>query len=148
MTDDAKDPIPYERPDADGHPRGKQKGAQQHAEGEQGPVTRKAFLEQLHSGPSGDESPTDEHPHDDDGKQRLFERREQHDVAEQQSEKNRLDRDIREHGHNRENFQVEGGSAAPRVGPSNPINPTEPNAPTPGEAPAARPKRVPGVGGS
>lgn len=93
-----------------------------------------------------DNSNADQHP--TDGEHRLFEGREQHDNAEQNSEKNRLDKDIEEHDHNRENFQVRGGSASARAMPPNPINPGEPDAPTPGKEPAERPQRVPGVGGS
>jgi hypothetical protein len=37
--------------------------------------------------------------HDDVGKDRLFEGREQHDEAEKNSEKNRLARDVERHGH-------------------------------------------------
>ena len=48
--------------------------------------------------------------HDTDGRHRLFEERQQHDEADKNSEKNRLERDIREHGHDREDFQVRGGS--------------------------------------
>ena len=52
----------------------------------------------------------DEEQHDDEGKHRLFEGRQQHDDAEKTSEKTRLSRDIEEHGHDREAFQVEGGT--------------------------------------
>jgi hypothetical protein len=37
--------------------------------------------------------------HDDEGRDRLFEGREQHDEAEKNSEKNRLARDVARHGH-------------------------------------------------
>ena len=37
--------------------------------------------------------------HDDVGKDRLFEGREQHDEADKNSEKNRLARDVERHGH-------------------------------------------------
>ncbi len=37
--------------------------------------------------------------HDDSGKDRLFEGRAQHDDAEKQSERNRLDRDVQKHDH-------------------------------------------------
>jgi hypothetical protein len=67
----------------------------------------------------------------------LFEEREQHDEADKNSEKNRLDRDISEHGHNRDNFQVRGGSASSRAERRDHINPTEPDAPTPGSPSAA-----------
>lgn len=79
-----------------------------------------------------DDSTADRKAHEGDGDHRLFERREQHDDAEQASEKTRLSRDIDQHDHNRENFQVEGGSASARATPRNPINPEHPDAPTPG----------------
>ena len=127
--------------------RGKQQGAQRHPEGGHGEKTRAHLTEQLESGPSGTAKAPDR-AHDTDGKHRLFEQREQHDEADENSEKNRLERDIREHGHNRENFQVRGGSASSRAMPRNPINPSEPDAPTPGEPQPPPPGRVPGVGGS
>jgi len=147
MADERQDPIPFTPPKGKGVEQGKQKGAQRHAEGMHGPKTRAHLLEQLESGPSG-ATETPDHSHDGEGKHRLFEGREQHDEADRNSDKNRLDRDIREHGHNRENFQVEGGSASSRAMPRNPINPGEPDAPTPGEPQADPPQRVPGVGGS
>jgi len=69
------------------------------------------------------------------------------DAVDKNSEKNRLDRDIREHGHVRDNFQVEGGSASSRAERRDHINPTEPDAPTPGGK-MPPPTRVLGVGGS
>jgi hypothetical protein len=89
-------------------------------------TTRAKFLEQLQSGPSRTAADMS-HPHDSPGRQRLFEEREQHDEADKNSEKNRLDRDIAEHGHNRDNFQVRGGSASSRVARRDHINPTEPD---------------------
>ena len=147
MSDDRQDPVPFDPPRQKGGKHGRQKGAQQHAEGMQGPTTRAAFLEQLQSGPSGTVADTD-HPHDSPGKQRLFEAREQHDEADKNSEKNRLDRDISDHGHNRDNFQVRGGAASSRAARRDHINPTEPDAPTPGPPSSPPPTRVPGVGGS
>lgn len=146
MSHDKPDPVPFDPPR---NPKsGRQKGAQQHAEGMQGPTTRAKKLEQLQSGKAKPEVSDETHPHDESGKSRLFEQRQQHDAAEKSSEKNRLDRDIREHGHNRDNFQVEGGSASSRAARRDHINPTEPDAPTPGATAAPRPTRVPGVGGS
>jgi hypothetical protein len=66
-----------------------------HAEGEHGPRTRRAIIKQLESGRT--ESPAEEvrqkarGPASETGKQRLFENREQHDEAEQQSERRRLE---------------------------------------------------------
>ena len=75
----------------DGH----QKGAQRHAEGQHGAKAHSRFIESLHEG----ESPT----HDEirasvpDGSHRLREDREQHDEAEKNSEKNRLEREVKRH---------------------------------------------------
>ena len=139
MTQRPSDPVPFEPP-RNGEP-GVQKGAQQHAEGMQGPKTRAKLLEQLQSGGTPD-APASEHAHDSQGESRLFERREQHDEAEKNSEKNRLDRDIREHGHTRDNFQVEGGSASSRAERRDHINPSQPDAPTPGGHMPPPPDRV------
>lgn len=93
--------------------RGKQKGAQQHAEGQHGEKTRAHLLEQLHSGPSGEEREPEhaagDPEHSEPGKHRMMEAREQHDPADHAQEKNRLVRDIDRHGHDREQFQVPGG---------------------------------------
>ncbi len=127
--------------------KGKQKGAQAHAEGQHGNKAHAHLREQLESGESGDSGEGDE-LHAAEGKHRLFEGREQHDEADKNSEKNRLDQDIQDHGHNRENFQVRGGSASSRAMPRNPTNPGNPDAPTPGVEQPEPPQRVPGVGGS
>ena len=92
MIDDSRDPIGYERPD-DEPRRGDRKGAQRHAEGSQGPTAREALREQLQSGAAGDPPARREH-HDADARHRLADDREQHDDAELNSEKNRLDRDV------------------------------------------------------
>ena len=147
MSNDRQDPLPFREPKGRGAERDKQKGAQQHAEGQHGPKARAHFLEQLRSGERR-AAAADGHDHGAQGQHRLFEQREQRDEAERRSEKHRLDRDIREHGHNRENFQVQGGSASGRATPRNPINPGEPDAPTPGVPQLPPPQRVPGVGGS
>ncbi|HYW50718.1 MAG TPA: hypothetical protein VE861_08940 [Gemmatimonadaceae bacterium] len=49
------------------------------------------------AGPGHDESKVARH--DDAGKDRLFEKREQHDDAEKQSEKTRLAKDVAKHDH-------------------------------------------------
>ena len=125
---------------------GQQKGAQRHAEGQQGPKTTARQAEQRASGSSG-ETQRQDAQHPTDGKHRLFERREQHDEADLNSEKNRLSRDINEHDHVRENFQVKGGAKNVRVESRHAINPGHPDEPQPGEA-APRPKRTPGEGAS
>lgn len=127
--------------------RGNQKGAQRHAEGQQGPKTTARQQEQLHSGDRGETARQDaQHPAD--GKHRLFEQREQHDEADLNSEKNRLSRDIDAHDHDRENFQVPSGAKNVRVESRHAINPGEPDAPQPGPPDAARPTRARGKGGS
>ena len=132
--------------------RGQQKGAQQHPEGQQGPKTTRRQIEHYESGPSGDpqrgETKRQDAQHPTDGKHRLFEQREQHDEADLNSEKNRLSRDINEHDHVRENFQVQGGAKNVRVESRHAINPEHPDAPQPGGKGAPRPKRVPGEGDS
>lgn len=66
-----------------------------HAEGEHGPRTRAKLVDQFESGPT--ELPKDERlrqargPAEETGKQRLVEGRQQHDEAEKQSERRRLE---------------------------------------------------------
>lgn len=113
-------------------PRGKQKGAQQHAEGQHGEKARARFLEEINndgegSANQGQRAANDPHRGgseagiaevherelsafgEHDGRHRLVEQREQSDEAEKNSEKTRLSRDIDRHGHDREQFQVPGG---------------------------------------
>ena len=44
-----------------------------------------------------------------DGKHQLFEGRKEHDEADRNQNKNRLDKDVAKHGHDRDRFQLEGG---------------------------------------
>jgi hypothetical protein len=94
--------------------KGRQKGAVPHAEGAHGARTHRKIIEQLQSGPSGEERKdvkSESDPmHRSEGKHRLFEQRSQHDEAAKNSEKTRLSRDIDRHKHNRENYQVKGGT--------------------------------------
>jgi hypothetical protein len=94
--------------------KGRQKGAVPHAERQHGIRTHNKIIEQLQSGQSGEERKESEGGgdpmHREEGKHRLFEQREQHDEASKNSEKTRLSRDIDRHGHNRENYQVKGGT--------------------------------------
>ncbi|HEX5581487.1 MAG TPA: hypothetical protein VFX39_07925 [Gemmatimonadaceae bacterium] len=111
-------------------PRGKQKGAQEHAEGQHGAKAHSRFLEEIQaSTPDRDElaGGGDTRQHPPDGGHRLFERREQHDPADEASDKNRLGRDIDAHGHVRENFQVRGGAASHPELPSRHIDPENPD---------------------
>jgi len=50
--------------------------------------------------------------HDDTGKDRLFEGREQHDEADKNSEKTRLARDVQRHGHDADNDVADNGTPA------------------------------------
>ena len=71
----------------DGH----QKGPQTHAEGQHGDKAHSRFIEQLHEG----RAPSNQELRDEgvEGRHRLDEDREQHDEADKNSEKNRLNRD-------------------------------------------------------
>lgn len=89
--------------------RGVQQGAQLHAEGEHGAKTREFIRSHqirtpVEDGPNGTPSGPrhDEQEiarHDDIGKDRLYDDREQHDPAEKNSEQTRLLRDMDRHGH-------------------------------------------------
>ncbi len=116
--------------------RGEQKGAQQHAEGQQGPKAREAFLdgisdhsrraartERADQDPRTGSSDAEDHERrianpdlNRDGGHRLFENRTQHDEAEKNSEKNRRDIDMRRHGHDPDEFQGRGGHTAHPAG--------------------------------
>jgi hypothetical protein len=80
---------------------GVQKGPQDHAEGQHGAKTRSKILEQLKNGnaatpekpPNGAE-PSLKNPAHHNSAHRLFEQRTQHDEAEKNSEKTRLNREI------------------------------------------------------
>ena len=128
-------------------PRGEQKGAQQHAEGQHGPRAYEARKAQINNqlpdasdgrglGPRAANDPrhdrnqdgiADRHeraindPSARDGGHRLVENRLQHDEAEKNSEKNRMTIDVERHGHDAEGWQIEGGRethpAAPQDGP-------------------------------
>lgn len=54
--------------------------------------------------------PAEVRKHDDVGKDRLFEGREQHDDADLQSEKNRLARDVQRHHHDVDRQEADSGS--------------------------------------
>jgi hypothetical protein len=79
---------------------GVQKGPQDHAEGQHGAKTRSKILEQLHSanGAADQNSQNGLEPHKSiahhNAAHRLFEERQQHDEAEKNSEKTRLNREI------------------------------------------------------
>jgi len=105
--------------------RGDQKGAQQHDEGQYGPKAYEAKFAEISNHASsrrqseraiGDPNRGDglaaQHEQEQrdpsmrDGKHRLFEQREQHDRADFNAEKNRLNSDVEVHGHDRSKFQV------------------------------------------
>jgi hypothetical protein len=79
---------------------GIQKGPQDHAEGQHGSKTHNKFLEQLKTGSSA--PPEDsknglepkKHIAHHNSAHRLFEQRQQHDEAEKNSEKTRLNREV------------------------------------------------------
>lgn len=62
------------------------------------------------SGPGHD--PAEIRKHDDDGKDRLFEDRQQHDEAEKNSEKSRLAKDVTRHHHPVDEDVADAGSGA------------------------------------
>jgi hypothetical protein len=116
-------------------PRGEQKGAQQHDEGQYGPKAYEAKWAEItdHSGarreseraasdPRGNSDPQgDAELHERiianpefnaDGRHRLFENRKQHDEAEKNSEKNRRMIDVERHGHDADDFQIPGGRSS------------------------------------
>lgn len=59
---------------------------------------------------SGHHDPAKIRQHDDDGKDRLFEAREQHDDAEKKSEKNRLAKDVDRHHHDTKDDASDAGA--------------------------------------
>ena len=83
---------------------GIQQGALEHSPGQQGEKTRSRQAEiaqtSRDTGETGPQyDPAEIRKHDDTGKDRLFEGREQHDDAESASEKTRRARDIERHDH-------------------------------------------------
>jgi len=78
-------------------PRGKQKGAQQHAEGQHGEKAHTHFLEEIHAEgrqerddvEQRDQARAERHPRD--GGHQLYEGREQNDPADRASARNRVD---------------------------------------------------------
>jgi hypothetical protein len=114
---------------------GNQKGSQAHAEGQHGEKTRQRLKEQINDNGAQEETESQRAandpnrfgkrtdaaaaPHEGEleggdlgrsGERRLVEGRQQHDEAEKNSENTRLSRDIDRHGHDREEFQVPGGT--------------------------------------
>ena len=78
---------------------GRQKGPQEHAEGQHGEKAHQRFLEQLHEGESRESreetaQAAEARANRQDGGHRLREDRQQHDEAEKNSESNRLERDL------------------------------------------------------
>jgi hypothetical protein len=111
-------------------PRGVQKGAQTHAQGQHGPKSSEARKAEITARGSERDDRSESAPRDPraagrdaerhermmadpslnrDGGHRLVENRLQHDEAEKNSEKNRMMRDADRHGHDREGFQIPGG---------------------------------------
>ena len=132
-------------------PRGKQKGAQAHAEGQHGEKTHSRFLEEVNAEGEGQRAAEDrafeaatDGRHPQDGGHRLFEGRGQRDEAERNSDKNRLSADIDAHGHVRENFQVPGGAESHPAMPRSHTDPANPDRPNPSSGLRAdeRPDRI------
>jgi hypothetical protein len=76
---------------------GRQKSEQNHAQGEHGDKTHAAFIEGLHGSEESEGSPrkatdVDEYGRPSPGRHRLKEDRDQHDLAEKNSEANRTER--------------------------------------------------------
>ena len=101
-------------------PRGKQKGAQQHAEGQHGEKAHSHLVDEIQSEGRPERADVeqrdlrraDEHPAD--GGHRLFEGRKQHDEAEKNSEKNRREIDVERHGHDPAALEPPGGQGGGR----------------------------------
>jgi hypothetical protein len=99
-------------------PRGKQKGAQQHAEGQHGEKARAHLVEELQAEGRQDRDDVEQRDraragqHPDDGGHRLTDGRAQHDPADRAADQNRLDIDVERHGHDRSRVQTRGGTAS------------------------------------
>ncbi|HKG91750.1 MAG TPA: hypothetical protein VKA84_07670 [Gemmatimonadaceae bacterium] len=79
--------------------KGHQKGAQQHAEGTQhGEKTHEAILEQLNAYGAGEAANDAAEMAPRYGKHKIYEDREQHDEADKNAEKHRLQRDLDRNG--------------------------------------------------
>jgi hypothetical protein len=94
---------------------GHQQGAIHHEPGQHGDKTRARQAEIAHTShkPSADAGgpafdPQEVSAHNDLGRDRLFEDREQHDEAEKNSEKTRHSRDVERHGHSNQDELSEG----------------------------------------
>ncbi len=122
------------KPKHSNDPRGEQKGAQQHAEGQHGPKAYAARKDEIndhhrergqsedgvraiHDPRHADGSDADLHERkienpalERDGRHPLWENRVQHDEADRAADKNRIAIDVARHGHDREAFQVRDGN--------------------------------------
>jgi hypothetical protein len=122
------------KPKHSNDPRGEQKGAQTHAEGQHGAKAyeaRKAEINDHGQQRGGHPGQSERAQHDPrsadgsdaqlherkianpelerDGGHRLFENRTQHDHAEKHSEQTRRQIDVQRHGHDADDFQIPGG---------------------------------------
>lgn len=88
---------------------GHQKGPQAHAEGAHGPKTERKIVDQLESGPSGNLEKEEEQHRWDAGERPMLEGREQHDEADQNSQKNRLFEYLEENNLPKKGHDVQGG---------------------------------------
>jgi len=91
-----------------GDARGRQKGPQDHAEGQHGPKTEHRIVEELESGPHQEPCP-DTGPRI--GEHHLYEGRQQHDEADKNSDKNRLIKSLEDRHKSRSDYQVPYGDA-------------------------------------
>jgi hypothetical protein len=64
----------------------------------------------MQDAPGPNHDPAEIRKHDDAGKDRLFEGREQHDEAEKNSEKTRLARDVERHDHDTDDDVADAGT--------------------------------------
>ena len=126
------------KPKHSNDPRGEQKGAQQHDEGQYGPKALEAKRAEIaehsasrresgraaHDPGSRADGEAELHEHiianpdfNADGRHRLFENRKQHDEAEKNSEKNRRMIDVERHDHDADDFQIPGGRSSHAASP-------------------------------
>jgi hypothetical protein len=85
-----------------GHRKRRETGPQQHAEGQHGGKTHKAFIEQLHHPATASEPSEASEQKSIEGHHRLHQDRQQHDEAEKNSEKVEAMREV-QRGHVDEN---------------------------------------------
>src|SRR3954467_14383871 len=109
-------PCPLDTASKRGAPMTERNNLDDHHDASDRSLDKRAFSEQRaesdreRAGPRYD--PNEIRQHDDTGRDRLFEDREQHDEAEKNSEKNRLARDVDRHHHGVDDDVADAGSGA------------------------------------